>query len=321
MYSFNALKNKGFDLEALPHDMSNRRYVRATKGAHSYIIMDAPYPENPKRFCDVAVLLKQCGVSAPQIFESCFVKGHLLLEDFGQNTFTNLLNRGGDSESSLYNLATDVLIYLAKSITKKPVLLEDYTLNIHLNEAELFLEWYFPFIFKKHPSIELKDKFIEFLKHPLAKALEALPAGIILRDYHVDNLMILNDKEGIQSCGLLDFQDAMWGPITYDFVSLTEDARRDVPKELEETLWQKFYDALSWDISLQDVKKHTAVISFARHLKILGVFTRYAMISGNKKYLDHVPRVIRLAKKCLKIMDKEKEFYEIFNAKDPLSVW
>ena len=115
-----------------------------------------------------------------------------------------------------------------------------------------------------------------------------VPDSLILRDYHVDNLMRLSDRNGVAACGLLDFQDAVIGPVTYDLVSLFEDARRDVSAELATTLTARYLDAFP-----KSTDKPSVVPISARRAsaKIIGIFTRLDRRDGKPVYLEHIPRV------------------------------
>jgi aminoglycoside/choline kinase family phosphotransferase len=144
----------------------------------------------------------------------------------------------------------------------------------------------------------VRESYILLWQQAFSEALSQQPSSLVLRDYHVDNLVVLSDREGVQQCGLLDFQDALWGPIGYDIVSLFEDARRDVDPTLKEQLWQHYGNAFP-SLDLVRVRRSSAIISAGRHLKILGVFTRLALRDGKKHYLTYLPRVLRLLNTAL----------------------
>ncbi len=120
----------------------------------------------------------------------------------------------------------------------------------------------------------------------------------MLRDYHVDNLMRIDGREGIAACGLLDFQDAVTGPVSYDFVSLVEDARRDVPLALVDELRRRYLDGVPY-IDANDFDRSCAILGAQRHCKVIGIFTRLCVRDGKPGYLDHIPRVWRLLETSL----------------------
>lgn len=279
-------------LTFLAGDASFRRYHRFSKDGQSYILMDAPPPENPQRFCEVSDYLRSYGFSAPQTFQKDLEQGYLVLEDLGDQTFTRYLEAGNDPVK-LYNLAIDVLIDLHRKAKMRPDFLEPYSLDLLMQEVEIYLEWYCPKL-----AARCQTAFIDAWSYAFKQALES-PAAVVLRDFHVDNLMWLEGRSGLAQCGLLDFQDAVWGPKVYDVVSLVEDARRDMPADLVESLWNRYLAAFPEDDASQ-LREAGTILSAGRHLKILGIFTRLHVRDGKPHYLKHIPRVERLFRECLR---------------------
>jgi len=119
------------------------------------------------------------------------------------------------------------------------------------------------------------------------------PSTLVLRDYHVDNLMLLPDRHGVRGCGLLDFQDAVTGPPSYDLVSLLEDARRDIPSPLRQVMTERYLAAFP-GLDRGGFLRSAAILSAQRNCKILGIFTRLWKRDGKRQYLVHIPRVWRL---------------------------
>jgi len=194
------------------------------EGGQSAILMDASlFLEGVAPFVRIDEHLHQLGFSVPAIGAQDVDKGFLLLEDFGDDTFSRLLDHRAEAEK-LYALATDVLIALHQHPQAIPRGLRVYHPQKMLQDIELFLDWRTPAI-----SSEGRAEFRSAWRDALPLA-HHVPASLLLRDYHVANLMWLPDRDGIRQAGLLDFQDAYQGPITYDLVSLLEDARRDVPE-------------------------------------------------------------------------------------------
>ncbi|MNG01611.1 Phosphotransferase enzyme family protein [compost metagenome] len=120
----------------------------------------------------------------------------------------------------------------------------------------------------------------------------------MLRDFHVDNLMLLDDRDGVAACGLLDFQDALHGAAAYDLMSLLEDARRDVPPALQDALLQR-YLAHRPELDADAFMADYVALAAQRHAKVLGIFVRLARRDGKLGYLDHLPRVERLFREAL----------------------
>jgi N-acetylmuramate 1-kinase len=289
-YAF--LKSDAKSLIALPSDASKRQYFRYDKG----LLMDTPTSENPAQFMNVANYLRNLGFSTPQIFNHDLDLGFLALEDFGDNTFTQLLKLGEDPYS-LYELAVDTLIELHQKADIRPDFINHYDVQPLLREAELLVDWYIPHTLGKSLSLNDKKNYLDLWQVAFHKAL-SVPHSLTLRDYHVDNLMRLEGRTGIQSCGLLDFQDALWGPIVYDLVSLVEDARIDLNPALVEHCWQRYLAGCSQHNG-DALRSSGCILSAGRHAKIIGIFTRLAIRDGKSKYLTHIPRIQRLLQNCL----------------------
>src|SRR6266550_4151909 len=213
----------------LAGDASFRRYYRLLDGKRRAVLMDAPPPrEDVGPYVTVAGILRAHGFSAPEIYAEDRANGFLLIEDFGDDTYTKLLAKGAD-EAALYTLAIDTLVALHRVVEAERLPdLPPYDEERLLTEAGLLVEWYAPCVLGAPLAEKVRDDYRARWREVLPQA--ELPAPtLVLRDYHVDNLMLLPGREAVQSCGLLDFQDAVRGPASYDLVSLLKDARRDVP--------------------------------------------------------------------------------------------
>jgi aminoglycoside/choline kinase family phosphotransferase len=213
-------------------------------------------------------------------------QGFLLLEDFGDDTYTRLLARGAD-EPNLYALAIDTLVALQQAVALRGAEeLPSYDIVRLLGEAALLVDWYRPL------NDELRDEYLALWRAVLPDAVVS-PPTLVLRDYHVDNLMLLPDRPGVKGCGLLDFQDAVSGQPSYDLVSLLEDARRDVPAPLRQAMTERYLAAFP-DLDRSAFLRSAAILSAQRNCKILGIFTRLWKRDGKRQYLAHIPRVWRL---------------------------
>jgi aminoglycoside/choline kinase family phosphotransferase len=243
-------------------------------------------------FIQINLHLRMLGFSTPAILGRDDKKGLLLLEDFGDNTFARLLDNGGDAEK-LYTLATDVLIALHRHPQAIPKGLRAYHSKKMLADLELFLEWHTPAI-SETSRAEFRALWWEVL--PVA---HLVPASLLLRDYHVANLMFLPDREGVRQTGLLDFQDAYQGPMTYDLMSLLEDARRDVSDSLREKM-VAHYLAQSPALDRKTFETSVAILAALRHTRVLAIFERLSRHEGRHDYKKlHSPRVERLLQRAL----------------------
>ena len=281
-------------------DASFRHYIRLNLDGRTAMAMDAPPAhEDVRPFVKIAKHLRLLGFSAPEILAEDEDNGFLLLEDFGDTTFTNLLGDGAD-ERELYRLGTDVLIALHAIDFHEttPEWLPPYDDRALRNEAALLLDWFMP-AQDLRVTTEARAEY-ERLWLDLFAFVHEGPRTLVLRDYHVDNLMRLDDRDHISACGLLDFQDALAGHPAYDLMSLLEDARRDVDPALQAEMKVVYRDALDLDdVAWSDFETAYAILAAQRHSKVIGIFTRLHRRDGKPVYLKHIARVWRLLEHAL----------------------
>jgi N-acetylmuramate 1-kinase len=277
----------------LAADASFRTYYRLTlpDGA-SRVLMDAPPPmEDVRPFLKIAALLHDAGLSAPEILASDAAAGFVLLEDLGDSTFTRVLQAFPEREKALYRLAVDALLLLhrTKLLETARASVPHYDSPLLLKELRLFPDW--------TPEHGLKDVNAWLARWQAQLAfLHSGPKVLVLRDYHVDNLMELAERPGAAACGLLDFQDAVLGHPAYDLVSLLWDARRDVSPALERSMLQHYLEHSEVQ-DKADFMKAYYTLGVQRTLKIIGIFHRLHQRDGKKQYLQHLPRLYQLLEK------------------------
>ncbi|MBI1275583.1 phosphotransferase [bacterium] len=275
-------------IAAIPGDASFRHYYRLNHGGQSYILMDAPPPkEDVRPFVNVGTILVKGGFSAPHILASDIENGFLLLEDLGDALFARLLAAGKAEEQPLYETASDLLVELSGQQTKNPGV-PDYDHALLLREVMLFAEWFLPATYGKEKSVQLAGSF-SALWPSLFDQLLDVPHTLVLRDYHAENLLWLPERTSNARVGLLDFQDATFGPITYDLVSLLEDARRDVSPATQRAIKARFFSAFHHPG--EKLETSYALAGLQRNLKIVGIFTRLWLRDGKRNYLSLLPRV------------------------------
>lgn len=282
----------------LPGDASFRRYTRLhAAGGQSAMLMDAPPPQEDVRpFVAVDRALRDMDLAAPGILAADEQAGLLLLEDFGDETFTRALAAGQDEER-LYALATDVLISLHRHPASSSVSAPVYDDDLLLGEAALLPDWFYPAMTGNELPSGARRDYDWLFRDALGTARD-VPETLVLRDYHVDNLMLRHDAAGISACGLLDFQDAVIGPVSYDLMSLVEDARRDIAPGLHAFVLARYLDAFP-AIDRDAFERSFAILGASRHAKVVGIFTRLDRRDGKPVYLDHIPRVWRLLERNL----------------------
>lgn len=285
--------------QVLAADASFRRYDRVWRDGATAVLMDAPPPQEDVRpFLRVARTLRDLGLSAPEPFAADEQAGLLLLEDLGDRTFTRAL-AAGDDEAALYRLAIDALIALQRAWAERGAAqpaaraLPAYDEARLLDEALLLTDWALPALTGRATPQDVRASYSAAWRAVLPAAYRHVPETLVLRDYHVDNLVYLSGRDGIAACGLLDFQDAVLGPASYDVVSLLEDARRDIAPTLAETMLARYLGAFP-ALDRDAFATSYAVLGTQRAAKIIGIFTRLSRRDGKHQYLAHIPRVWRL---------------------------
>ncbi|MEQ8604836.1 MAG: phosphotransferase [Marivibrio sp.] len=278
----------------LADDASFRRYERLRLDDRRAVLMDAPPGrEDVRPFVAVDRLLRRRGLSAPEILAEDLEAGFLLLEDFGDATMTRLLARGED-EGALYRLATDALIHLHRRFSPREADasgLPIYDEALYLTEAALFTDWWWPAVFDAPCPPDVRLEYLGQVANAL-QATAGAPRTLVLRDYHVDNILRLDGREGVAACGLLDFQDAVVGPAAYDLVSLFEDARRDVDSGVAQAEMRRYFEAFPTLDPAAFAAAYSA-LGAQRALKVIGIFTRLDRRDGKSQYLRHIDRVWR----------------------------
>lgn len=289
------LKAKGYEdwqVVRLGSDASFRRYFRLIRGDESLILMDAPPPEeNAGRYKLVAEHLAECGLRVPLVFASDIDQGFLILEDFGDFTFKRLLDEGEDPKK-LYSMAIDTLHELHRSERALKLQVAPYSRDVLNTEARLFIEWYVPACSGDHLRQSAVESYFEAW-NTVWNSLPPFRPVLILGDYHVDNLMQTGSGTGTSNCGVLDFQDATIGPQCFDVMSLLEDARREVPRELAELMLDRYKNAMADDVD-RHFDQWYAALAAHRHMRVLGVFVRLWCRDSKPVYLAHLPHVVRL---------------------------
>lgn len=282
----------GAEIRPLAGDASFRRYFRVHRGDESAVLMDAPPDkEDVGPFLKVTGHLLDRGLAPPRPLAIDRARGLLLLEDFGDERVTLLLQREPERERAIYEDAVDILAEIAGQ--PAPSDIPPYDEEAMARETGLFTEWYAPAL-----GLEVDDDGFRGAWRETWGEVARIAADrpvLVLRDYHADNLMVLEDERRL---GLLDFQDALAGHAAYDLVSLLQDARRDVPPQLEEAMIARYVDKAN--VADADLfRAHYEILGAQRNTKILGIFTRLWKRDGKAHYLSLQPRVWGLLERNL----------------------
>lgn len=273
------------DAQILPlaGDASFRRYFRVIADRGNAVLMDAPPPqEDPRPFIAVAEWLVNQGYSAPHIFAVDLDAGLVLIEDFGGNRMREALDADPSQERALYSGVVELLVDIAKQPAMK---IAPYSMADYRRELGLFLEWYCPAV-GVQPDAASYWNLWDTLLAPVVAA-QATPVTV-LRDYHAENIMLLDGRNGLDRFGLLDFQDALAGHPAYDLVSMLQDARRTVPPSLELEML-RHYQSLAKPSEGFEAAYH--ILGVQRNLKILGIFTRLWKRDNKPRYRAFQSRV------------------------------
>jgi N-acetylmuramate 1-kinase len=282
----------------LAGDASFRKYFRLTRGSSTAVVMDAPAPQEDVRpFVRIGRHLLAMKLSPPEIWAVDEAGGFLLLEDLGDDTFARVLANGAD-EMELYTRATDVLVavHAAPDNGLLPGL-GAYEAEALIEAAMLLPEWYLPEATGHATPADIAQSYVAAWRACLA-GLPPSAGGLLLRDFHKDNLLWLPQRPSVRACGLLDFQDAQRGHPSYDLVSLIEDARRDVSPAVHAGCLDRYIAATGLDA--QDFRTGFALMAAQRHARIIGLFVRLLRRDGKPEYLPHLPRVWAMFERALK---------------------
>ncbi len=269
-------------------DASFRRYFRLSCGAKSWIVMDAPPEyEDSRPFVDIAARLREAGLNAPAVLAADFEFGRLLLEDLGRCVYLQAL-RGGEPPAPLMEAAIDALVRCQARVSAAG--LPVYDAALLSREMRLFRDW----LCERHLGLSLSDAEDRALVEVERRVLEQVtsqPQVFVHRDYMPRNLMVCEPLPGI-----LDFQDAVLGPYSYDLLSLMRDAFWSwPPPQIEAWLYRYHAAATAAGLPVPDPRQlaeDVDCIGVQRHLKVAGIFARLSYRDGKPQYLADVPRFI-----------------------------
>ena len=282
----------------LPADASPRRYFRQPCSPFGPCLLMVTDPDAPdlRAYLQIAAHLDGLGLSAPQIYAADISSGLALIEDFGDNTYTSLLRAGVD-EHGLYETGIDALIQLHNHPKGGQIDLPAFDMPALMQEVQLFPDWFAPSVAPGRDLTGFAQAFGALWRDALSDVAQRRDT-LVLRDYHVDNLMLLTDRTDVARCGLLDFQDGLIGSAAYDVLSLTQDARRDVPQALEQVVLARYFAARP-KLDTKQFMQDFHLLAAQRHTKVAGIFHRLSQRDGKPHYLTHMPRVLRLLDQAL----------------------
>jgi aminoglycoside/choline kinase family phosphotransferase len=300
----------GGRIEPASADASFRRYFRVTRGGDNYIVMDAPpAKEDVGPFVTVARLLLGMGLNAPVILARDSERGFLLLSDLGSRQFLDELPADGAAER-LYGDALEALAIMQTADCPGARELPPYSHALLMREMELMPEWFL----RRHLGLEISAAergMLDRLFEALARGTLSQPAAFVHRDYHSRNLLVTPDNNP----GILDFQDAVWGPVTYDLVSLIKDCYIAWPGARVRAWALRYRDTLlekGFPLGLPEAQfiHGFDLVGLQRHIKVLGIFARLFYRDGKSQYLDDLPRVLNYTREAAAQYAETAEFSE-----------
>lgn len=277
-------------------DASFRRYFRTVIDGETRIIMDAPPENEPSQgFIALATRLRDAGLRAPRVFAADLERGFVMLEDLGTTHYLSALRSGGDADT-LYAAAIDAIVQMQVGLS--PETLPDFVDTCLARELGLFTEWLLGRWLGRDLDTEAFQDGWQTLVTLLQRTLSEQPRVFVHRDFHSRNLMVPIDPTEDARPGILDFQDAVAGPLCYDLVSLLRDCYIEWPFA-RVTGWLSRFRAAIADAGRTDLPADPAtwqrwfdLTATQRHLKAAGIFARLALRDGKHGYLQDIPRTL-----------------------------
>jgi len=292
-----------FTIEKASEDASFRSYYRIISQGDTKIIMDAPPQHEPlTSFLDVTKRLELAEVNVPIIYEVDESKGYILMSDLGKNNYLDMLDK--ETVYCLYTDAIDVICKMQNNTNKEG--LNAFDINIQKKEMDLFKDWFL----EKHLQMKLDEDQSVYLKNfngILTGDISRIPTTFIHRDFHSRNLMV-TDKS---NPGVLDYQDAMIGPITYDLVSLLKDCYIKWDDELIYKMAKTYFQRLEKSITYDEFEYWFDITGLQRHLKAIGIFSRLHYRDKKSSYLKDIPRTFNYINKLCGKYPELHEFQKL----------
>ncbi|KTD21009.1 putative phosphotransferase [Legionella lansingensis] len=296
-------------LSPLSGDASFRRYFRLKTNGITQVVMDAPpQKEALEPFLAVSELLLNLGVDAPKVHRLDKVQGFAILDDFGDELLLSHLSL--KSADRLYAAATSIILLMQQCPSENTARLPCFDKQFMLQELAIFREWFLQAYLNVRLSPS-EEQLLTTTFNDLTDEISEQPQVFIHRDYHSRNIMLLSGEEPIR-LGVIDFQDAMRGPFTYDLVSLLKDCYIQWPCDQVRTWLTSFYEqsSLAQQWSLAAFTRAFDLCGLQRHLKVLGVFSRLHLRDNKPNYLRDLPLTLHYVMSCLEGYKDLEPFFQ-----------
>jgi hypothetical protein len=295
-------------------DMGFRRYYDLEKpDGTKALLMDMSnvgYEESLDHFVKIADYLRKKGINAPEIYSFDSDKGLSVIENFGSTSFGDALH-SGENKETLYSLASDILLKIRQTIKDNDLNLAGYKNSLVWKRLEQFVDFYCPAAGLINPAPEHHEE----LWGAMAEIESQLPdplLGLCHADYHLENLMWCPDTP--ERYGLIDFQDAFWGPLSYDLLNLLEDARVTVPDNIKQDARKKYCEGMTAS-EKESFDAWYLYLSAHFHCRVIGLFVKFSKENNSTEFLQHIPRLQNYIKGHLKnpVMTPLKKFIENYD--------
>jgi len=301
------LREQGVDIQSgftsVAGDASPRRYFRLQADGRSRILMDAPPPaEDIGPFIDIARRLRSSHLHAPEIFYADQQNGYLLLEDLGDDLYRGSLNESNADTHfpKLFTLLRDM------ALTVDPSHLPDFDTAMLRTEMDLFPKWYLGHHRNTMPRGQFDAAWDGFCDHITRSALDQ-PRCFVHRDFHSCNLL----RTSSNRVGIIDFQGAVRGPVSYDFISLVWDRYIHWPRTQIENWMEDFRSELNLDIEPEQWLRYCDLMGLQRNIKVVGIFARLHYRDGKNGYLEMIPRFYEYVTSTLRLYPEFSEMLDI----------
>lgn len=297
---------RDYKLEIASADASFRKYYRLSKDEKTFLLMDSSLEkESLKPFLDVTKKLLHVDVNAPTILEQNLEDGFLIIKDFGNTHYLNILNR--DNYKKLYLDAIDTIVTMQKADSSELPVYDKRFLHV---EMDLMQDWYLEKLLNK--SLNIKEKeLIATTLNAISDVVLEQPQGLFVhRDFHSRNIMLTNED----TIGVIDYQDAMSGAVTYDLVSLLKDCYMAYERDEIEKLALAFRDKKNLHVDNETFIKWFDFMGMQRHIKVLGIFSRLHLRDGKDGYLKDIPLTLKYLLDTASRYDETKELAKLLKS-------
>lgn len=310
------LKEAGWgdaSVEVQSGDAGLRRYFKLEQEEKSALLMDmsrSDYESGLEFYLNIAEFLRDKNIRVPEIYHHDLKQGLAIIENLGAESFGDALKSGTD-KNNIYRLATDVLVNIREGALKNSLKLKPYSETLIRDRLIQFVDFYMPAVIGKEATDQNRQEFQDVWAS-IEKSLSPCPLGFCHADYHLENLMWRPDAP--EGYGLIDFQDAFWGPLPYDLLNLLEDARQSVPQDIKTAMKDLYCVGMSAE-ERAIFDDWYVVLSAHFHCRVIGLFVKLYQEREMDQYLEHIPRLQAYITDNLEnpVLAPLKEFIESHN--------